>query len=48
MAKKGLKVTNLCRDKKIGVAAESLNELLKKSCDKLMVCGFYFIVSFVI
>lgn len=44
MAKKGLKVTNLSRDKKIGVAAESLNELLKKSCDKLMVCAFYFMV----
>ncbi|KAL4709953.1 hypothetical protein ACJJTC_003916 [Scirpophaga incertulas] len=35
MTKKGFKVTDLKRDKKIGVAAENLDELIIKSCQKL-------------
>nr|XP_034830527.1 DNA fragmentation factor subunit beta [Maniola hyperantus] len=33
--KKGYKVTDVSRAKKIGVAAENLNELIEKSCKKL-------------
>ncbi|CAH0398029.1 unnamed protein product [Chilo suppressalis] len=33
--KKGFKVTDVKREKKIGVAAENLNELIQKSCKKL-------------
>ncbi|CAG9786336.1 unnamed protein product [Diatraea saccharalis] len=33
--KKGYKVTDVKREKKIGVAAENLNELIQKSCKKL-------------
>lgn len=44
--KKGYKVVDVKREKKIGVAAENLQELIEKSCKKLGVsiflCLFYF------
>lgn len=45
--KKGYKVTDVKRVKKIGVAAENLEELIEKSCKKLGVSliSFYKIFS---
>lgn len=40
--KKGYKVTDVKREKKIGIAAENLHELIEKSCKKL---GVSFIIS---
>lgn len=41
--KKGYKVTDVKREKKIGVAAENLEELIEKSCKKLGVCTKFFV-----
>lgn len=41
--KKGYKVTDVKREKKIGVAAENLEELIGKSCKKLGVSRNYFV-----
>lgn len=38
--KKGYKVTDVRREKKIGVAAENFGELIEKSCKKLGVSCF--------
>lgn len=38
--KKGYKVTDVKREKKIGVAAGNLEELISKSCNKLGVSNF--------
>lgn len=41
--KRGYKVTDVKREKKIGVAAESLVELIAKSCKKLGVSPRFFV-----
>lgn len=41
--KKGYKVTDVKREKKIGVAAENLEELIEKSCKKLGVSTNFFV-----
>lgn len=41
--KKGYKVTDVKREKKIGIAAENLHELIEKSCKKLGVSFIIFI-----
>lgn len=41
--KKGYKVTDVDRQKKIGVAAENLEELIEKSCKKLGVSVFTYL-----
>lgn len=40
--KKGFKVADVSRDKKFGVAAENLQELIEKSCKKLGVSSARF------
>ena len=44
--KKGYKVTDVKREKKIGVAAENLEELIEKSCKKLGVSRNYFVAVY--
>lgn len=44
--KKGYKVTNAKRIKKIGIAAENLQELIEKSCKKLGVSVFFSIARY--
>lgn len=43
--KKGYKVTDVKREKKIGVAAENVEELIAKSCKKLGVSGNYLFMN---
>jgi hypothetical protein len=42
--KKGYKVTDLKREKKIGVAASNLDELIEKSSKKLGVSALLFLI----
>lgn len=44
--KKGYKVTDVRREKKIGIAAENLQELVEKSCKKLGVSEYSYLLLF--
>lgn len=44
--KRGYKVTDVKRAKKIGVAAENLEELIEKSCKKLGVSKHFYIFTY--